>query len=398
MSAIAIRLAQRMGIHSETALANYSPFDAEMRRRLWWSLVLFDTRISELAGSGLATLDPTWNCRIPLNVNDVDLRPEMKVLPAARTNPTDAVFAVVRSELGEYLRHAAFHLHIDNSAFKSLAKQFDTRLALDVDRIVQLREMIEDHYLKFCDQENPVHFMTTWTAKVQLAKYQLMEYNYRLSGSSEQRLDVQHDAATGFALEMLESDTTIMTAPLTKGFTWLHQINFPFPAYYQITQDLRRRPTMDRAQKAWNVMSDNWEAWFHVHFSRTSPIFQLFTKLILQAWEAYEAASTSARQKLTTPRIVSSIQDTLARISEDLQNLEMEEPSMSTDLETNGFPLSQMPNALLDSSTSFGTGFQNRHMWTPPGMSFVPIPLGQNPTGGQMNHSNWTAYGGQPGW
>ncbi|KAK5061421.1 hypothetical protein LTR84_007964 [Exophiala bonariae] len=398
MLAIAIRLAQRMGIQSEKALANFSPFDAEMRRRLWWSLVLFDTRMSELAGSGLATLDPTWDCRIPLNVNDVDLRLDMKVLPAARTNPTDAVFAVIRSELGEYLRHAAFHLHIDSSAFKALVKQFDNALTLDNDRIVQLRTNIEDRYLKFCDHGNPVHFMASWTAKVQLAKYHLMEQNFRLSSSTEQRVDMQLDTATGFALEMLECDTVIMTAPLTKGFIWLHQINFPFPAYYQVTQDLRRRPTMEKAQHAWNVMSDNWEAWFHVHFSRTSAIFQLLTKLILQAWEACEPVSTLAGQKLTTPKIVSSIQDALARIASDLQNLEMEEASISTNLEINEFPLSHMPPALVDSNMSFGLGSQSGHAWTPPGMSFVSNPLGQIPLGGQMTHTDWTAYGGQPGW
>jgi hypothetical protein len=49
MLGVAIRIAQRMGIHSESALAKCTVFEAELRRRLWWSLVLFDTRISEMA-------------------------------------------------------------------------------------------------------------------------------------------------------------------------------------------------------------------------------------------------------------------------------------------------------------------------------------------------------------
>lgn len=396
--AIAIRLAQRMGIHSETALASCSTFEAEMRRRLWWSLVLFDTRMSELAGSGISTLDPTWNCKIPLNVNDVDLRLDMKVLPEPRSNPTDTVFAVVRSELGEYLRHAAFHLHIDSSTFKSLAKRLDSGLALDYDHLVRLKDTIEERYLKFCDQGNPIHFMTIWTAKGLLAKYHLMEHNFRLSSSSEPKAEGHLDAATAFALEMLECDTVIMTEPLTKGFTWLHQINFPFPAYYQVTQDLRRRPTTEKAQQAWNVMSDNWDARFLVHFSRTSAVFQLFTKLILQAWEAYETAPKSAGQTLATPRIVSSIQDTLTGVAEELQNLEMEEANVNTDLDAGGYAMSQRPPTLLDSSMNFRMGVRGSQTWTPPGMSFVSNSLRQHPLDAQMDLEDWNAYGGQPGW
>jgi hypothetical protein len=70
MLGVAMRIAQRMGKHSESACAKCAPLEAEMRRRLWWSLVLFDSRISEMANDRTTTLIPTWDCRIPLNVND----------------------------------------------------------------------------------------------------------------------------------------------------------------------------------------------------------------------------------------------------------------------------------------------------------------------------------------
>lgn len=49
MLGVAIRIAQRMGIHSESALSKCTVFEAELSRRLWWSLMLFDSRISEMA-------------------------------------------------------------------------------------------------------------------------------------------------------------------------------------------------------------------------------------------------------------------------------------------------------------------------------------------------------------
>ncbi|KEF61708.1 uncharacterized protein A1O9_03277 [Exophiala aquamarina CBS 119918] len=398
---VAIRMAQRMGIHSEATLAKCTPFEAEMRRRLWWSLILFDTRISELTSSNIATLDPTWDCGIPLNVNDGDLRLDMKTPLVTRKQPTDAVFAVVRSELGDYLRHAAFHLHIDNSALKSLAKRFDENLTLKSDALVKLGDKIEDRYLKLCDEENPTHFMATWTARGSLAKYHLMEHNVRLASSSTQRVEAQYNAATFHALRMLECDTKIMTSHLTKGFAWLHQINFPFPAYYQITQDLRRRPTSEQALHTWDVMSRNWEAWFNVHFGTASPIFQLFNNLILHAWEAYESAAKPAAQVFTVPRIVSSIRDALALggSSRNAPNLEMEVAALDGGLDADGsLSAMQMPTALLDHTLAFDLGLQGDNTWTPPEMSFVSDIPGRDPMGPPIDHVDWKAFGGPRGW
>ena len=388
-----------MGIHSESALAKCTPFEAEMRRRLWWPLMFFDTRMAELAGTNTVTLDPTWDCKMPLNVNDTDLRPELKVPPAVRAEPTDAVFAVVRGELGEYVRHTASRLHLANPALQPIAKHFNKTLGPDSDHLVKLEKMIEDRYLKFCDQENPIHVMTIWTTRTLLTKLYLREFNLRLSSPSAPREEAQYDAAAAYALSMLEYDTKIMTSLLTKGFVWWNQINFPFPAYYHITQDLRRRPTNTKAERAWDVMSENWEAWFKVHFSEDSPIFQLFSKLVLQAWEACEAASRPLGQNLTTPGIVSSIRDSLLQMSEIAQNPALERTNITTDIGMNVFPASmQIPATFLDQNSLYNTGIHDDYTWLRPGMSSTSEVAGRDPADSQLNQLDWTAYGGSSGW
>jgi hypothetical protein len=93
MLGVAIRIAHRLGIHNESANAKCTVFEAEMRRRLWWSLIIFDSRIGELAACNAVALTPTWDCELPLNTNDTDLRPEMKETPDAQEKPSDAIFA-----------------------------------------------------------------------------------------------------------------------------------------------------------------------------------------------------------------------------------------------------------------------------------------------------------------
>lgn len=49
MIGIAVRIAQTLGLHEECFNKEFSPFEAEMRRRLWWQIVLFDSRMGEMA-------------------------------------------------------------------------------------------------------------------------------------------------------------------------------------------------------------------------------------------------------------------------------------------------------------------------------------------------------------
>ena len=339
MLGVAIRIAQRMGIHNESALAKCTAIEAEMRRRLWWSLVLFDNRISEIASSKTVTLDPTWDCKIPLNVNDSDLRPEMKGPPAMQGKSTEALFAVVRCELGEFIRHTVFHLDFTSPALKPIAKTFHDGAAPEGGELVKLEEMIENQYLKSCDPENPIHFMTIWTTRTYIAKCRLLEHHSRYSS---RRTEAQHDAATCHALRMLECDTKIMTSSLTKKFLWLNHLHFPFPAYIQLLQDLRRRPVSGQARQAWEVMSDNYEAWFESQFREDSPFFQIFTGIVLQAWEACEGASKRLVETLTPPRIVSTIRHTLAQRARHAQNTSMgiDQFSMPTDFANQNLPYS----------------------------------------------------------
>lgn len=329
MLGVAIRIAQRMAIHSESALAKCSPLEAEMRRRLWWSLILFDTRIGEIASSKTLTLDPTWDCKIPLNVNDSDLRQGMKEPPAIQGISTEALFVVVRSELGEFIRHTEFHLSFTSPALKLIAKHARNDSVSEGTELVNLEEMIENRYLKFCDQDNPIHFMTIWTTRAYLAKCRLLEHHSRYSNSSESRTEAERDAATSHALKMLECDTELMKSPLTKGFLWLNHFYFPFPAYIQIVQDLRTRPYSEQSRQAWESMSDNYDAWFDSQFREDSPFFQNFTKIILQAWELYEAAFEQSGETLSLPKIVSSIKDTLAHVAQNTRSTDMERPSVT---------------------------------------------------------------------
>lgn len=320
MLGIAIRIAQQMGLNSEAALARCSILEAEMRRRLWWSLVLFDARISEIATCKNSNLDPTWDCKVPLNVNDSDLRPEMKSIPMIQGQCTEATVAVVRSELGNFVRHSVFHLDFKNPALKPLAKYPQINATAEGSEVIELEKMIENQYLKNCDEGNSVHFLAIWTTRAYLAKCRLVEHHARHSSSSVRQTEAQLDTATRHALRMLECDTILRTSPLSKGFRWFNIYHFPFPAYIQILQDVKRRPTSKQTRQAWETMSENYNAWFSSRLNDDNPFFQLLAKFVLHAWQASEAAFKESAEILTPPGIVLGIKQSMAQLTLQEQN------------------------------------------------------------------------------
>lgn len=98
LNGLAIRLAQSMGLHRDGAHLKLSPFETEMRLRLWWHLCILDSRAPEDQGLQPTIAVTNWELRIPLNVNDAQIYPEMTDLPTESKGWTDMSFFLLQTE------------------------------------------------------------------------------------------------------------------------------------------------------------------------------------------------------------------------------------------------------------------------------------------------------------
>ena len=266
--------------------------EAEMRRRLWWSLVLFDHRICEMVGQQKSTsLTPTWDCRPPLNVSDFEMRADMKKAPAKHdSSPTEALLAVVRSELADFVRCGASHLAIIGG---NPSADMITQSSRDGGELKVLEKMMEDKYFTHCNPEVPLHFITIWTTRSFFARGRLMEhYLAHASSTPDQLTDSQRSKALDYAICMLECDTQLRTSPLVSGYLWLVEAFYsPILAHFHILNGLAKRPGQEHADKAWSAISGNYEALINgPKHHRTRLVFTIkFSRVTLQAWEAREA-------------------------------------------------------------------------------------------------------------
>ena len=95
---LAVRMAQLINLHKDPA-GKYSPFEVEMRRRLWWHLCGLESRAAEEGVARQTSIMEDGHVRIASNLSDLDLPPDLKAPPAARTGITGTSFLILRAEI-----------------------------------------------------------------------------------------------------------------------------------------------------------------------------------------------------------------------------------------------------------------------------------------------------------
>ncbi|AEO57280.1 hypothetical protein MYCTH_2303243 [Thermothelomyces thermophilus ATCC 42464] len=387
MLAVAIHIAQRMNYDKESSNEKYPILEAEMRRRLWWSLVILNSRVCETFNYRAATMAPTWDCRTPSNFNDFELLSGSRTAPPVHDKPTEALFVCVRSQISDFIRHCPFHLEPTDPFLATLAgggtSHYDLR---------ELQETVEKT-LSLCDPAHPLHYMTMWTARGILAKNMLLEHCFRRRRRQHQQQQQQQqqqlgsdlpdkpdpdepDPAIGYAVTMLRCDTALLASPLTRGFLWYVHAHFPFLAYVYLAQYLpslaattaaaeagesgvkernnnnnnnnnNNDNAADVVSAAWAAMSDNYDARRAADFfsfpseekdqnkrererneggrdgatpgsgEDSHPLFVLFARVVLGAWDAVAAAFAAAGHSRdveeAVPRIVVSLRERLGK-------------------------------------------------------------------------------------
>ncbi|RSL84672.1 hypothetical protein CEP51_003749 [Fusarium floridanum] len=100
MNGLALRAAQSMGLHRDGRKLGLSPFEAEIRRRLWWHFLERDGRGGEDYGlQNPSGPNPLYSVDQPRNLHDSDLSPEMKELPESRPGWTRMTLSLVNIQI-----------------------------------------------------------------------------------------------------------------------------------------------------------------------------------------------------------------------------------------------------------------------------------------------------------
>ncbi|KAB5582396.1 hypothetical protein GE09DRAFT_948496 [Coniochaeta sp. 2T2.1] len=80
-----VRMAMTMGLHRDPSeFAHLSPFVAENRRKLWYTIMDMDLHVALQCNLPCAVREGEYTCQAPRNIDDNDLYPDMRELPPSK--------------------------------------------------------------------------------------------------------------------------------------------------------------------------------------------------------------------------------------------------------------------------------------------------------------------------
>ncbi|KAL4938441.1 fungal-specific transcription factor domain-containing protein [Aspergillus oleicola] len=250
---LAVGMALKMGLNQDGESLGQPPFEVEMRRRLWWQLLILDMRMAEDRRSEPCILESSFNTRLPLNIADTNLHPDMSSSPLCGHDRTELLYSLVRFEVSYFARQIVFSdVFGDANAYATLsATQKHEAIELFKDRI-------ENQYLFHCDQNVPLDKVTTWSARLILAKLKLMAMD-RIAVenvSPDQRI-----ASRKAWIDILQDAEELRWYEDGKQWLWLFQTYIEWNALAQLLLHLRVEPIGDDSDQGWDTAYRVYSYW-----------------------------------------------------------------------------------------------------------------------------------------
>ncbi|KAL8677396.1 MAG: hypothetical protein Q9186_006171 [Xanthomendoza sp. 1 TL-2023] len=302
-SGTAIRLGQRIGLHRDGTALGLPPFEIEIRRRLWWQMVVVDTRLAEISGAGTSMLSAPFNTCLPLNVNDADLSPEMGELPPEHTRTTDMTFCLTRYEIANFLKCSNTDFFFFDGAW---AKPDGAPATLEEkDRAIdELEQRLEEKYLKHCsDAKIPLHFLTRIFLRNAIYRMRVVAHHPQHRPDKGAGMPAEEkEYLCRLNLNMIENDNFAHGNKSVDKFAWYLNMNFQFPALIYLISELRHRTRGELADRGWTAINKGFE--HRIQFivrRRDSPIFKATSALALKAWQAREIDAAAHREPIPEP-------------------------------------------------------------------------------------------------
>lgn len=216
LAGVLVRLTASMKLHRDGShFADTTPFEVEMRRRLWWQICFIDSRSEDVQVSQFKISEGMYDTEIPANTDDANLDPEMSRPPIVAERWTDMTPFLIHCEIWKLSRRLQF-ITAPNYA---LLPDIDERLEI----FQQSQARIEETYLKHLNPNQPLHSFVATSARLFLIKVDLILYTKKHSASAIERQPAntsQSDKVFMSSLSIIEYTYALQNEPGWSGWTW----------------------------------------------------------------------------------------------------------------------------------------------------------------------------------
>ncbi|KAJ5820298.1 hypothetical protein N7474_005889 [Penicillium riverlandense] len=302
---IALRIAQRIGLHRDGSRFGLSIFETEMRRRIWLQLIILDSTSAQFSGVSPSPFLSSADVQPPANANDSDLDPRMTEPPSDKDGPTEMIFCKARCQFGKWVRRYAKDTENDWSwgILSSSSKSIEEK-----DRIIdELDGIIEKSILRHCDRSIPLHLLATLMMRSASAFTRLMAHHPRqYQDGSNSMPESEKDIVFENCLKMAEYCDQSQTNPSIQGFHWHMENHVPWDAIIIMLSEMRHRRSPEEKSKAWQLIANIYTRLRrNLRKKSQTPLHLAIQNLMVKAWRAYiEECNSHRRTPTSCPTIV----------------------------------------------------------------------------------------------
>jgi hypothetical protein len=250
MTGLAIRMAQAIGLQRDGShFPNLSPYEVEMRRRVWWALVMVDIRASEDQGSEYTIGSESFDTKLPLNINDEDISPDTTETPVGREALTDMSMPLVSFEMATVIRKI-FAPRPQGDA-PSLEEQ-DAYLR-------KLFSKFEKNYLQYSDEGTIAYWVGMITTRLVISKLTLFVYLPTLFATTSDGFSEEiRNKLLVNALEVAEYNHSLNAEPEARRWRWVYQVYTHWNVIIYLLIEVARRPWSPLVERCWIALHSNW--------------------------------------------------------------------------------------------------------------------------------------------
>ncbi|CAJ2509266.1 Uu.00g142920.m01.CDS01 [Anthostomella pinea] len=320
LSGTIVRIAQKMGYHRDGTHLGLSPFETELRRRLWWYIVTQDAQHAIASGSN-HMLSQNWDTRMPQNVNDADLFPSSMEPVQAREGPTEMAFCVLMYMFVKFaqlsntaMENALIGMRIQNRTEPTAAQQQAiSEFKALIDKLE--RDMVDFEQKKVDLKAGGVYVAAMTVRPMVIRKLKAIMTPMREQPEWGTEILRPKDSLFKAFLTACEDKAGAYEAGSAHGFGWYYMQYFQVEGFGVMAAQLAQRPTGRLADRGWNVIEKVYK-YQPVLFDMSQKPYAAQARITLKAWKAREQALAQSGQYIDLPECVRRLSEAIQYASD----------------------------------------------------------------------------------
>lgn len=316
LSGTIVRIAQKMGYHRDGELLQLPPFETEMRRRIWWQIVLRDTKLALVSGLNHNSLQHSSDTESPRNLNDADLFPGSAEPVPSRDGPTEMAFSlignrVVQFMVSENMRMGFEAALVGQSTAGEKGELGVGHALLEKYRGVarELDSNLRDYERKYCDASAGGIHKAALAIRPMIST-RLQEMLLPMEEQPEWGTEILGPKDILFKIVLLHYEHTVdaYERMAEHGFLWFVKLHFQLDVFAVLTGQLGKRPTGSLSNRGWDIVEKIY-CWQPELFGGSKKQYAAQAQFTLKAWESREQALAACGQSVETPPFITRLRE-----------------------------------------------------------------------------------------